>query len=104
MSEWLLLFLLPLGAVAFADLFQHEEEDKDNSAPRPEPEPQTDGTTLRPDEGHWNGWPDWDLNSPGAVPPSVVLARGGEDADEFISRSRFRHADRRGRRGQFGQQ
>lgn len=132
MSEWLLRFLLPLGAAAFADLFQHEDEDKDNSTPRPEPEPQTDGTagddtlsapdgyhgrvmgrdgddlitvgshknashyhdgtTLTPDGGQWNGWPDWDPNSPGAVPPGVVLARGGEGADTIVSSGRSIHA------------
>jgi Ca2+-binding RTX toxin-like protein len=132
MSEWLLLFLLPLGAAAFADLFQHENEETDNSAPRPEPEPQTDGTAgddtlsapdgyhgrvmgrdgddlitvgspenashyhdgtnLTPDDGQWNGWPDWDPNSPGAVPPGVVLARGGEGADTIIGSGRGIHA------------
>lgn len=119
MSEWLLLFLRPLGAAACADLFQHEDEDKDNSAPRPEPEPQTDGTagddtlsapygyhgrvkgrdrddlitvgspenashshdgtTLTPDDGHWNSWPGWDPNSPGALPPDEA----GDDSGGF---------------------
>lgn len=109
----------PLGAAAFADLFQHEDEDKDNSTPRPGLEPQTDGTagddklsapdgyhgrimgrdgddlitvdspknashyhdgtTLTPDDGEWNGWPDWDPNSPGALPPDEA----GDDSDRF---------------------